>query len=182
MSIFGQKIGGDRYCRKCGGYHSAVPSHHCTQGKVSPLQDAQMAIENLEEFLEKASIRISAREEVEKLTSILREKLKIPKEKIYCEQFYFPEEIKAIKEFGRRLSKEFPNSLNKARGKKTEISPKSLPKIDYDYNPPIKILEKSAEVFWSLERILNGNLFTTELSKKEYDSIIKLVKEKVLKL
>ncbi len=138
-----------------------------------------MAIEELERFLKTAQIKISEREEVERLTLLIRETLKIPKEEMYCEEFYFPEEKKE-REKQIKSFVEASDAFDKARGiKKTEtiVHP---PKPDYSYNPPKEILEKAREVFRNFEKILADNLFVSELSMQEYNSIIENVKSKVL--
>lgn len=180
MSEVQKKIGGNSYCRKCGSYHNCLPDYHCEKGKVSPLQKAQMAFEELEEFLRKAQVKISKRAEVEKLVLSIRETLMIPDKKIYCDEFYLPEEKKKMEELARSLKKSLDSLLNKKKGsKKTETSPKP-PEPDYDYNHPTEIIEKAKEIFGDLEKILADNLFVSELSKKEYDAVIEDVKRKVL--
>lgn len=175
-----EKIGRNNYCRKCGSYHTCLPDYHCAEGTVSPLQKAQMAFEELEEFLIKAQVKISKRAEAERLALLIRKILKIPDKKIYCDEFYLPEEKKKMEESARSFKKALDSLLGKKEGiETTETSPKP-PESDYDYNHPTEIMEKAKEIFGNLEKILADNLFVSELSKKEYDAIIENVKRKVL--
>ena len=166
-----RRLGSSRYCRICNGYHSCC-FHRC--GNPSPLQIAQMKIEDLENFFASLPILADKRTEAEKMIKKLREVLNIPQEKIYARRVTANEEI-LMEEFEKAFA-ELKNIENVPTSKGKKETASSL-----QYNPSTEILERAKNYFEEIYKTIKNFSCMTKCQLESFERITDEIRTKVLK-
>ena len=166
-----RRFGASHYCRVCGDYHSCCGFNRC--GDPSPLQIAQMKVEDLENFFANLPVLADKRIEVEKMTKELKRVLAIPEEKIYARRVIVNEET-LTKEFEKAFA-EFKNTAIVQPTKEKETT------VSLQYNPSTEILEQAKIIFEKFYKTTKKFSCVTNCQLEYFEKIASTIRTKVLK-
>lgn len=176
-------IGGDHYCRTCGNRHGSAIALHYNLEPVSPLQEAQEAVEEAEKIIKEIHFKAIGRQKINEFFVKLRKNFNIPDKPIFVQEDYSGTRLKR----GRKKRKtmniggkevEFMPVMNATLLKKIKKAQKFRTK-ERSFRLTKEQILAGKEIFQNIKIFIKNDAFMTEDQEEDAKEIFNKLEVKL---
>jgi hypothetical protein len=181
--VYHNVMGGDYHCRTCGNHHGSAIAMHYGMESVSPLQEAQMAVEEAEKVIKEIHFRSIGRKKVNDFFAKLRQNFGIPDKPIFVQKDYSDTRLKRGRKkrktinFGGKEVECMP-VMNATMLKKIKKAQKARTK-DRSFRLIKEQILAGKEIFQNIKIFIERDAFMTEGQEKDVEEIFKKLEVKL---